>query len=159
MAFVVAHRGGTWEIRESRATSAGPRSHTLASFRVFTTEVVQKAQARASGPLDPDELRRAAERVGAPVAANRSDRVAAELLMELAAGRRPRPLVARLLIDVLQGRRDASRDSARAAAGWIGATPQQRGEALRDLLLLTDRLPRRRRPAQLSFPPLRPVSS
>jgi hypothetical protein len=158
MAFVVAHRGGTWEIRESRATPAGPRSHTLASFRTLTAEVIQKAQERASKPLDRQELRRAADRVGAPVASSPSDRVTSELLMELAAGRRPRPALQRLLIDVLRGQRDGSSDSARAAAGWIGATPQQRGEALRDLLLLADRLPRRRRPPQLSFPPIRPVS-
>lgn len=158
MAFVVAHRGGTWEIRESHATGAGPRSRTLASFRTLTAAVLQRAQERASKPLDPEELRNAAARAGAPIASSPADRITGELLMELAAGQQPRPLLQRLLLDVLQGQRGGSSDNTRAAAGWIGATPQQRGDALRDLLLLTDRLPRRRRPAQLSFPPLRPAS-
>jgi hypothetical protein len=152
MAYIVAHRSGAWEIRESRATPGGPRSYTLASFRILTPEVLAKAQTRSSKPLDHDHLHRAAARVGAPIAASPSDRVAGELLGELVAGRRPRPVLRRLLLDVLQGDDSRSSDSARAAAGWIGATPQQRGDTLRDLLLLTDRLPRRRRPAQLTFP-------
>jgi hypothetical protein len=159
MAFVTAHRGGAWEIRESHITPAGPRSHTLASFRTLTSEVIERAQARSSKPLDQEDLRRAARRVGAPIAPSPPDRVTGELLRELAAGRRPRPLLRRLLLDVLQDERERSSDSARAAAGWIGATPQQRGDALRDLLLLTDRLPRRRRPAQLRFPPLHSARS
>jgi hypothetical protein len=159
MAYVVPHRAGTWEIRESRTTSTGPRSHTLASFRTLTAEVVRQAQARSSRPLDHDALRRAATRVGAPVAASSSDRATGELLMELTAGRQPRPPLRRLLLDALQGRPAESSDNARAAAEWIGTTPQQRGETLRDLLLLTDRLPRRRRPAQLSFPPVHSASS
>jgi hypothetical protein len=63
-------------------------------------------------------------------------------------------LLARLLLDALQGQREGLSDSVRAAAGWIGATPRQRGDALFDLLLLADRIPHRRRSAQLSFPPL-----
>jgi hypothetical protein len=152
MAYIVAHRSGAWEIRESRATPEGPRSYTLASFRTLTPEVIARAQTRSSKPLDPDRLHKAAARVGAPIAARPSDRVAGELLSELAAGRRPRPVLRRLLLDVLQGADGRSSDSARAAAGWIGATPRQRGDTLRDLLLLTDRIPRRRRPAQLTFP-------
>ncbi len=154
MAYVVAQRPGSWEIRESRATPAGPRSYSLASFHTLTTEVIQRAQARSSKPLDHDDLRRAAARVGAPIASSAPDRVTGELLMELAAGRRPRPALQRLLLDILGDRHGGTSDSARAATGWIGATPRQRGDALRDLLLLSDHLPRRRRPAQLSFPPI-----
>lgn len=152
MAYIVARRSGAWELRESRTTPDGPRSYTLASFRTLTPEVIAKAQTRSSKPLNHDDLHRAAARVGAPIAASPSDRVAGELLVELAAGRQPQPVLRRLLLDVLQGRDGRSSDSARAVAGWIAATPRQRGDTLRDLLLLTDRLPRRRRPAQLKFP-------
>jgi hypothetical protein len=154
MAYVVARPSGAWEIRESRTTPDGPRSYTLASFRTLTPAIVERAQARSSKPLDPHDLHRAAVRVGAPVALDSSDRAASELLTELAAGRQPRPVLRRLLLDVLQDRRDRSSDSAQAAAAWIGATLQRRGEALRDLLLLADRLPARPRPPQLGFPPI-----
>jgi hypothetical protein len=154
MAFIVPHRSGTWEIRESRTTPAGPRSRTLASFRTLTPEVVERARARSSKPLNPHDLHRAAARVGAPIAASPSDRAAGELLAQLTAGRPPRPVLRRLLLDVLQDRRDRSFDSAQAAAAWIGATLPRRGEALRELLLLADRLPATRRPPQLGFPPI-----
>ncbi|HEY7952209.1 MAG TPA: hypothetical protein VID70_04425 [Solirubrobacteraceae bacterium] len=55
--------------------------------------------------------------------------------------------------------RESTENSGKAHAEttWIGATPQERGEALRDLLLLTDRLPvGPRRAAESSFPRLRP---
>ncbi len=161
MAYIVARRSGAWEIRESRTTPAGPRSHTLASFRTLTPEVFARAQtrSRSSKPLDPDELHRAAARAGAPIAASSPDRAAGELLAELAAGRQPRSALRRLLLDALQDQRSRSSDSAQATAAWIGATLQRRGEALRDLLLLVDRLPARPRPPQLAFPPIHSTTS
>jgi hypothetical protein len=158
MAYIVPHRASRWEIRESHATSEGPRSNTLASFGVLTSEVIERAQLRSSKPLDHEELRRAAARVGAPVAPEAPDRASRELLMELAAGRRPRPVLQRLLLDLLQNQNgSSSSDSALAASAWIGATPRQRGDALRDLLLLADRLPARKRARQLRFPRIQPV--
>jgi len=180
MAYVVARRSGGWELRESHATPRGPRSRTLAFFRSLTPDVIARAQRRSTRQLDAAELRRAAVRAGAPIPpASLADGAAAELLAELAAGRPPRPTLGRLLLDGLEHRdgglpqrkadprerdgelperdgRSSGRlpDSVRAAAGWIAATPQRRGEALRDLLLLADRLPRRRRPPALVFPPL-----
>ena len=112
---------------------------------------------RSSKPLNRDELRRAAARVGAPVAPETTDRASGELLAELAAGRRPRPVWQRLLLDLLQNRHSGSSDGALAASAWIGATPRQRGDALRDLLLLADRLPARRRAPQLRFPGIQPA--
>src|SRR4030081_2734130 len=91
MAYIVPHRSGTWEIRESRATPAGPRSRTLASFGTLTLEVIERAQARSSKTLDPAELRAAAARAGAPIAVDASDSAAVELLSELASGHAPRP--------------------------------------------------------------------
>ena len=80
-------------------------------------------------------------------------------------GRRPRPVLARLLADALQvaqgaspdrprgsTARDAPSDGARAAAAWIAASAQSRGDALRDLLLLADRLPARAAPSRRQLP-------
>jgi hypothetical protein len=152
MAYIVARRSATWDIRETRTSAAGPRSHTLATFRVLTPEVVERAIARSSKPLTSEALRRAALRVGAPVAAPASDCAAGELLADLAAGRAPRPALRRLLLAALQGEGGDTSDSARSAAEWIVATSRQRGEALRDLLLLADRLPPGRAAERPRFP-------
>jgi hypothetical protein len=141
MTYVVARDSGTWEIRESRATPRGPRSQTLASFRVLTPEVIEHARGRAGKPLLAEGLRRAAMRAGAPIAPRPPDRAAGELLAELAHGRQPRGALRRLLLDALRDGGEGSSDNTRAAGAWIAATPGERGEALRDLLLLSDRLP------------------
>jgi hypothetical protein len=157
MTYVVPRRSGTWEIRESRATPAGPRSRTLASFRTLTPEVIERAQARSSKGLYPAELRDAAVRAGAPIAVDASDRAAVELLAGLASGQAPRPVLRGLLLDALRSDPGESSSNARAAATWITATPWERGEALRDLLALTDRLPAgRARAEEPSFPRLTP---
>jgi hypothetical protein len=154
MASLIRNRSGAWELRESRRTLDGPRSRTLATFHRLSPEVVAHAQARASHPLDPRELRRLAARAGAPVAASPPDRAAAELLRELDAGHRPRPALARLLAEALgaQASQATPSDSARAAAPWVAATSRERGETLRDLLLLGDRLPRRSLPRASPLP-------
>jgi hypothetical protein len=152
MAYIVAHSTGAWEIRESHTTDAGPRSRTLATFRTLTPEVIERATSRSSKGLEESELRKAARRVGAPVAAPPSDRAAGELLGQLAAGKRPRPLLARLLIRALSAEEDQPTDNAEAAAAWIAATPERRGETLRDLLLLVDYLPQPRTRERARFP-------
>jgi hypothetical protein len=154
MAYMVARPKGAWEIREAIATPAGPRARTLATFRTLDSEVIERARSRASKPLTADQLRKAAHRAGAPVAATVPDRAAGELLGQIAAGRRPRPALARLLLDGLGAGGEVSA-SIRAASGWIGATPQRRGETLRDLLLLTDRLPPAKFTSGRRFPRLR----
>ncbi|HEX4838300.1 MAG TPA: hypothetical protein VFV03_07255 [Solirubrobacteraceae bacterium] len=152
MAYIVARNTGAWEIRESHSTDAGPRSRTLASFRSLTSEVIEHAQARSTKRLDPSELRKAAHRAGAPVTAAPSDRAAGDLLAQLAAGHRPRPLLARLLAKALSADGSQPTDNAEAAAAWIAASPARRGETLRDLLLLVDHLPRARTPERARFP-------
>jgi hypothetical protein len=152
MAYVTARANGAWEIRESHTTDAGPRSRTLATFKTLTLEIVELARKRSSKALDPADLRRAARRVGAPVAPPPSDRASAELIAELAAGRRPRPALTRLLVDALQADAATPVDNAEAVAAWVTATPQRRGETLRDLLLLVDHLPRRRTRERERFP-------
>jgi hypothetical protein len=141
MTFVVPRRNGTWELRESSATSAGPRSRTLATFRVLTPDVLGHARARAAHPFDDDAVRRAARRVGASIAPPAADAAAGDLLAELAAGHAPRSALRRLLRDALGAADDVPTDAARAAGAWVSASSQQRGEALWDLLLLTDHLP------------------
>jgi hypothetical protein len=163
MAFIVPTKRGEFEIRESRSTPKGPRSRTLASFRELTDKAVKKAQERASKPLDTDELRHAARRAGAPVAAAPADQAARELIAELAKGQEVEPKLRGLLVDALGGgwaEPASSPGAARSAAEWIAATPRQRGKVLVDLLLLADALPSGgRRGKPLRFPRLESTHS
>jgi hypothetical protein len=151
MAHVVRQKSGSWEIRESRATPRGPRSRTLASFRELTPEVIRRARERASAPLDAEQVRDAARRAGAPVAA--AGQAGAKLIAALAGGPPPPPGLRRVLLEALGSRpRNAVTDNERAASEWLGASPERRGETLRELLLLADRLPHRRRARVPRFP-------
>jgi hypothetical protein len=118
----------------------------------MTPEVLERAMERSSKDLAASELRKAARRAGAPVAQSASDRATAELLAELADGHRPRPLLARMLIKALSTEQTEPTDNAQAAAAWIAASSERRGETLRDLLLLVDHLPRARTREQARFP-------
>lgn len=163
MAFVVPTKQDRFEIRESRGTPDGPRSRTLASFVELDEQVIAKALARAETSLDAGQLRKAALRAGASVAPSEVDRAARGLLSRLAKGERPRPMLTRLLLDALA---DSTPDSgsesveggvsssARAASEWVDAKPVERAQALEDLLLLTDAIPLRKRPATIGFPRL-----
>lgn len=164
MTFIVSTKKGTFEIRESRSTPAGPRSRTLATFQELTDETIAKAQGRAAKPPSADQLREAALRAGAPVAGEPVDEVARELLGLVTNGNRPDPMLKRLLLDVLTSEDRSTQpadpsldvsDAARAATEWIDASLKQRGETLRDLLLLADALPLRLRSAEIGFPRLK----
>jgi hypothetical protein len=139
--MVVPKGPATWEIRESHLTPTGPRSRTLATFRSLTPEVEQRARERSSKTISAQELRVLARRAGAPLQTPAADRAAAELVNELARGREPRRVLRRLLVDSLEGERHQLTANAQAASAWLGATSKQRGDALRDLLSLGDRLP------------------
>jgi hypothetical protein len=163
MAYVVQSKPARFEVRESRSTPKGPRSRTLASFAEMDDDVIKTALERAAKPLTAETLRRLALRAGAPVAGPAVDRAGHEILRRLARGDRLHPKLRRLMLDALtQGHgseqvpKDLS-DSARAATEWIGATPDERGSALRDLLELTDALPIRPRSPEIGFPRLRSV--
>lgn len=161
MAYVVPTKRGTFEVRESHATPKGPRSRTLATFREMTDEVIEKARSRASKPLETEELRSAAARAGALVPGSPVDHAARETLRLLAGGERLDPMLRTLLLDALDpGGRTAARpetvsDAARSATEWIGASLERRGEALRDLLELTDALPVLIRSDEIDFPRLK----
>jgi len=161
MAFVVPTRQGSFEVRESRNTPKGPRSRTLVSFRELTDEVVQRAREKATKPPSAEELRRAARRAGAPVARPPIEQAARELIAELARGRRLNPTLHQMLSELLQrgyredGEGSPANEAARSVAIWMAATPEERGKALVDLLLLADALPSSgRRGKPLLFPRL-----
>jgi hypothetical protein len=147
MAFIVPSRRGSYEIRESHNTPEGPRSRTLATFREMTSEVIDKAREKAANPPTAEELRRSARRAGAPVARPPIEQAARELIAEMARGRQLDPTLRQILAELLQkGYRetvDASpaSEAARSVAIWMAATPEDRGRALVDLLLLADALP------------------
>ena len=160
MAYVVRRRSGRFEIRESVMTPVGPRARSLAAFRVLSDGVLDRAARLAAKPFDRDRLVAAARRTGAPVEGSAADGAAISLLAELTAGRAPVPGLRRLLIDELE-RAGPVPDlpglgGADAVASWTAASPEQRGEALRDLLGLGDRLPVPKR-SHLRFPGLRPL--
>lgn len=161
MAFVVPTKSGRYEIRESKGTSRGPRSRTLASFKELDDQVIEKARSKSEKALDPVELRRAARRAGAPVTRAPIDRAARELIAELGKGRQPDPALRHMLLDLLQhgfreGKEQSSRQEAEhSVAEWMAATPEERGGALVDLLLLADALPHGARKGKpLHFPKL-----
>ena len=152
MAYVV-HRGdGRWELRESRATPRGPRSRTLATYRVLTPDVVAHAISRSESGLNEAEIERACERSGVTGPRSASDIAAQHLIGELALGKGPSAVLRAQLVDALAG--PVLEGAAAAhARNPTPLTAAERGEALRELLDLTDRLPARPvRP--LSFPPI-----
>jgi hypothetical protein len=164
MAYVVATKPGRFEVRESVSTPAGPRSHTLATFREMDGEIVEKVRARSEKPPTAAELTRLALRVGAPVRGSELDEAASETLRRIASGEEPDPKLRRLLADALSihdaGEQPAESkglvsDAARAASQWIGVSVEERANALRELLELADALPTRLRPREISFPRLR----
>lgn len=67
MAYVVARKGGRFEIRESLHTSKGPRARTLAGFRILTNDVLLDAAQRAQRPFDPQAVIGSGRRAGAQV--------------------------------------------------------------------------------------------
>jgi hypothetical protein len=155
MAYVVRRPLGRFEIRQSRHTPDGPRARTIASFRTLTPTVVAKALARAEPRITEADVRRAALKAGAPVEPSGADGAASKLLADLAGASSPSLPLRRLLIDALGEADRPPSDAERAVAPWIAASAEERGEALRDLLLLADRLPVSARPAALVFPPFR----
>jgi hypothetical protein len=145
MAFVTVGRNGAFEVRESRSTPEGPRSRTLASFRELDADTIEKVIARADNPPSQRELIRSALRAGATVSARPVDEAARTLLRLMARGEQPNPRLHNLL-------RGALAAEGTSAAEWIGTSLTERGDALRDLLLLVDAVPLRPRPAKICFP-------
>ncbi len=121
------------------------------TFRELGEKEIAHALERSETNLDAEQLRGIARRAGAPVALRDVDRIAVSLLRILARDEEPAPAIRRALLDGL-GNRTLS-DAEQAAAEWLGTSAERRGRALRDLLLLADRLPARERGDVLGFPP------
>jgi len=147
MTFVTTGRNGAFEVRESRSTPTGPRSRTLATFRELDASTIQKVLERAEKAPTREELIAAALRAGATVADPPADAAARGLLRSIARGEQPDRKLRRLLLDALSG-------EGRSADEWLGTTLDERGDALKDLLLLGDAVPIRRRPKTIHFPRL-----
>jgi hypothetical protein len=145
MAYIVATKGGPFEVRESRNTPDGPRSRTLATFRELDAATIERVAERAEKAPTREALIEAALRAGAPLASAPIEAAARALLRSLARGEVLSSRNRRLILDALNG-------ESRQAAEWLGAPLEERGAALRELLGLGDAVPIRRRPDKSSFP-------
>lgn len=132
-------------MRESRSTSEGPRSRTLASFRELDEATIRKVIDRAEKTPTREELIEAVLRAGAPLARAPVEAAARALLRSLARGEALSSRNRRLLLDALHG-------ESMQAAEWLDTPLSERGEAERDLLLLVDATPLRRRAPGIGFP-------
>jgi hypothetical protein len=157
MTYVVARPHQRFEIRESTATPAGPRARTLATFRVLSEDVLDRAASRARRPFNRARVEARAAALGARRVDNAAGRAARDLLAALHRGEPVPPALAGRLREELPAPRRDIPDSIEPVLDWIGTSAAQRGEALRDLLRLTDRIPTRRRAATLSFPGIHPA--
>jgi hypothetical protein len=145
MAYMARKRGGRIEIREAVTTRAGPRSRTLASFRgALDPEVLDRAERRATRPLDRADLLARAAALGVPVEERRADDAARALLESLRRGAALDPALASLLRDALEQVPARGPGNLADVAEWIGADDARRGAAMRDLLRLSDRIARSR---------------
>jgi hypothetical protein len=156
MAYVVRRPAGRWEVRESAATSSGPRARSLVSFRVLDSSVLERAERAARRPFDRSAVVASARRAGAAVEDNAADRLARQLLGEIARGRSPSPGLRRLLRDNLADQRSMA--AVEMDLEWLSASDEQRGRVLRDLLDLTDHLPAERQ-EPLRFPSLMAIDA
>lgn len=138
MATVIKRSDGRIEIRESLATARGPRSRTLAIARELTDEVIEHAAERARKPIDRDELIERAGRLGvhlgrrtqADVVARLVERVRADALWPTHA-----KAIQTVLRDVEHGPLPHHLE---AMTEWMGTDDGTRGNALVDLLKLSE---------------------
>ncbi|MDH3211340.1 MAG: hypothetical protein OEM05_02535 [Myxococcales bacterium] len=146
MAYLVRRRDGRVEIREAVSTAGGPRSRTLASFRgSLSPELLQRAARRAERPFDAAVLIARAAARGVPVTDRPQSRGARELLGRLRRGEPIDPVLVTLLKEALAAVPAAPVPAPLGeVAEWIGQSDARRGEALRGLLRVADRIVRAR---------------
>ena len=146
MSYLVLRADGRFEIREAVATPRGPRTRSLASARgALGPELLERAARRATRPFDAERIRARARELGLSVSERREDRAARELLQVLRAGGELDPVLAAQLREELARRPLESQPVALAeVAEWVGADDARRGEALRGLLRVSDRITRSR---------------
>ncbi len=161
MAYLVQRSPRRVEIRESRSTARGPRAFLLASFSgALTRDVLDRAAARAARPFDPRALLRRARVLGIPVVEAGREPEARALLARLRRGPALDPTLAAALRQALDRLPETPPPEALAEVSeWVGASPAERGRALRELLdlygtIAASRGPRRRA-ARRRFPRFR----
>ena len=150
MAYLVQRRDGRVEIRESVSTAAGPRSRTLASFRgPLSPEILQRAVRRAGRPFDPETLIARAGTLDVPVTDRPQNRVVRKLIARLRQGELIDPVLVTILMEALAAVPAAPVPAALAeVVEWIGQSDARRGDALRGLLRVADRIVRARGPVR-----------
>jgi hypothetical protein len=150
VAFLTRRGDDRIEIRETRRTDAGPRARSLASFRgALTPEVLDIAESRAAGAFDRQLLLQRASALGIPVTTKRPSRPVRDLLGLLHRGVGFDPTLLAALRDAIDRAGAAGLPVAlREVAEWIGSTDRQRGEALRGLLRVSDRIVASRAPVR-----------
>lgn len=148
MPYLVRRGAHRIEIRESLATSRGPRSRLLASFREpLSPDVLERAGALAARPFDPRALLRRARAAGVAVVERAREPEARALLARLHRRDPLDPVFAVALREALGRQPEASLPEAFAdVVEWVGASAAQRGAALRELLDLYGRITASRSP-------------
>lgn len=140
MASLIARDAGRFELRETVATPAGPRSRTLATFAPpLAPEVLDRAERRATRPFDRAAILARAAALGIPVRDWREDRQARALLADLRRGLRLDPALAAELRAALAAEPEAAPRFAEVAE-WMGAPVERRGATVRDLVRVADRI-------------------
>jgi hypothetical protein len=158
MAYLVRRSTTRLEIRESRSTPKGPRSRVLASFpEPLTPDVLGRAAAQATRPLDAAALVRRARALGILVVERSREPEARALLSRLRRGDPLDPVLAASLRAALARLPEEPLPEAlEDVSEWVGASTAERGAALRELLDLYGRIaqsrPARRRPRRARFP-------
>ncbi|MDJ0786968.1 MAG: hypothetical protein QNK05_09205 [Myxococcota bacterium] len=138
----IRKQGATYEIRECRATPAGPRQFALARFQsVLTPEALDEAALRARRPFDRDRVLADARARGIPTTPHRRHEAARKLLGELRSGRPLEPSLVALLKQALADREaQPLPEHLEDAAEWVGRSETGRGRALRGLLRAASRV-------------------
>lgn len=158
MAYLVRRSPSRFEIRESRSTPRGPRSRVLASFlETLTRDVLDRAAARATRPVNAAALVRRARTLGIPVLERSREPEARALLSRLRRGDPLDPVLAASLRRALARHPEMPIPQSLAeVSDWVGASAAERGTALRELLDLYGRIarsrPPRRRRERARFP-------
>lgn len=122
------------------------------TFRELSATVLAQAEARARTPFDRARVEERALTAGVPQARQETARLAWQLLADLETGHPVPAALAGALAARLAIQAEAMPDTLAPLSDWFGATLQERGEALRDLLRLTDRIPPRPRRRGKRFP-------
>ena len=161
MAYLVRRSADRIESRESLATSRGPRSRLLASFsEPLSPDVLERAAARATRPFDRRALIRRARAKGIEIADRSREPEARALLARLRRTDAIEPtLLAALRNALAQLPERPVPDELADVSEWIGASPEARGAAVRELMDLYGEIARSRPPRRERETPRFPAIS